>query len=233
MRVLALVVLAACKGFFDPRPPDGPPDSSLATVSFVQANHGTATAINFVSLSFPVAQRQGDLLVAIVEWGAGPSVSNVRDTDGNAWNVAVAPFGSSNTQAMFYAENVAAALAGKNLITVTFNTMASSELRIAEYSGIATSDSLDASQANQATSGTTADSGLFTTTHAHDLLVAGDTTSSTTAGAGSGYTARMITTYGDILEDEEVFDVSSYNADAPLTATGSWVMEVAAFKAAD
>jgi hypothetical protein len=236
MRVLALAVLAACKGFFDPRPPDGPappPDSSLATIEFVQANTVYGSGQTYVELAFPTAQRQGDLAIAVIEWSPGPAITTVSDHAGNNWKTLFAPYGpSSFEQAMFYAENIAAQSAGQNVLTVSFSGTVSAELRLVEYAGIAMAGSLDATQANTA-AGMTADSGALTTTHAHDLLVASDTTDTSTMAAGPGYTSRLLTSLGNIIEDREVTDVASYNAAAPLNGTGYWVMELAAFKAAD
>ena len=49
--------------------------------------------------------------------------------------------------------------------------------------------------------------------------------------AGSGYTSRIITPNKDIAEDQFVTGIGSYNATAPLTAAGNWVIQMATFRA--
>ena len=67
--------------------------------------------------------------------------------------------------------------------------------------------------------GTLSDSGAVVTTTASDLLVGANLVSTTTTGAGAGYTSRVITVPdADILEDRIVSATGSYNATAPLTS---------------
>ncbi|PYQ98744.1 MAG: hypothetical protein DMF97_12090 [Acidobacteria bacterium] len=54
-----------------------------------------------------------------------------------------------------------------------------------------------------------------------------------TTGAGASFTNRVITPPdGDILEDRIVTAAGSYSADAPLSASGPWIMQMVAFRAA-
>ena len=50
--------------------------------------------------------------------------------------------------------------------------------------------------------------------------------------AGSGFTNRVITNFGDIAEDKSITSTGSYNATAPMRSSAAWVMQVATFKAA-
>jgi hypothetical protein len=63
------------------------------------------------------------------------------------------------------------------------------------------------------------------------LVVGAGITAGCFTGAGSGFTARIITSPDcDIVEDRTVTTTGSYNATAP--ASNTWVMQVATFKAA-
>ena len=50
-------------------------------------------------------------------------------------------------------------------------------------------------------------------------------------GAGAGFTARVINNFGNLAEDKTVSATGSNSATAP-NSSGSWVMQMATFKAA-
>jgi hypothetical protein len=53
----------------------------------------------------------------------------------------------------------------------------------------------------------------------------------TTKGPGAGFTSRIITKPdGDIAEDQIVTTIGSYQATAPLTSAGPWIMQMAGFR---
>jgi len=91
---------------------------------------------------------------------------------------------------------------------------------------------LDVSVGAQGTTTSTSNSGLVTTTSANDLLVGANLVQSTTMGAGTGYTSRVITGDGDILEDRIVTVTGSYNATAALDKVQPWIMQMVAFRSA-
>src|ERR1700761_3122360 len=106
------------------------------------------------------------------------------------------------------------------------------DVRILEYRGVNTAAPLDVSTSATGNSATSS-SGSVTTTNATDLLIGANYIMTSTAGAGSGFTARMITSPdSDIAEDQVVKTVGSCGASAPLSSAGSWIMQMAAFKAA-
>jgi hypothetical protein len=115
-------------------------------------------------------------------------------------------------------------------VTVTFSTPAAyPDIRILEYSGIATTSPLDVSAAAIGSS-STASSGAATTTNANDLIFGADLTLASTYGAGSGFTSRMITVPdSDIAEDSIVTATGSYSATASVSAA-PWIMQMAAFR---
>jgi hypothetical protein len=129
--------------------------SAMATTpNFVQGNFAApATPQTKVTVPFTAAQRVGDLIVVVVGWGDATShVHSVTDSKGNQYYLTVGPTvltGSAPlSQALYFAKNIPAALAGANSLTVTFDAAAASPgVRILEYSGINNVVAEDASAA--------------------------------------------------------------------------------------
>ena len=140
---------------------------------------------------------------------------------------------SNGTQAIYYAKNILTAAAEANTVTVTFSASATTpDLRIAEYSGMDTTNPLDVSVGKE-TNGITSSCGPVSTTNADDLLVAANLVQYKTTAAGSSYTSRVITTPGgDILEDQIVTATGSYSATAPLSTSDRYIMQLVAFREA-
>ena len=214
--------------------------SALAvTPNFVQANSAVPqTAQSKVTVPFTAAQKLGDLNVVVVGWGdATHQVSSVTDSKGNLYHLAVGPTAltgsASLTQSIYYAQNIGAALAGANVVTLSFNAaVASPDIRILEYSGIDPVNALDVSAAATGNS-TTSTSGALMTTNPMDLLVGANVVWTRTTAPGSGFTQRMITSPdGDIAQDRIVTATGSYSASASLDNAGPWIMDLVAFRAA-
>ena len=136
------------------------------------------------------------------------------------------------SQAIYFAPNIAAAAANSNVVTVRFSTAAVyPDIRVLEYSGLDPVSPLHAVTASSGSSGTSS-SGTLTVSVPNVLLVAGNIVATGTVGPGTGFTNRMITSPdGDIAEDRVVSTAGSYSATAPLSPSGYWVMQMAAFKA--
>ena len=213
----------------------GAPQTAHAAIGYVQGAYATPGTASSMSLAFSSVQTAGDLNVVIVAWGDSTStVASVVDSKGNTYAAAGAITASSGNESeqIFYAKNVVAASAGANTVTVTFsNSVIQAELRMAEYSGIDTVAPLDGFSGAVGT-GLTQNSGSLTTTNANDLLVAGNGLASVTTAAGTGYTLRMTTGEGEILEDEIVSTAGSYSASSTQQTSGYWLIQVAGFKAA-
>jgi len=83
----------------------------------------------------------------VVGWNdSTASVSSVTDTKGNTYVLAVVQLFRPGvaTQAIYYAKNITAAAATANAVTVTFTPAAAlPDIRIAEYSGLDTVNTLD------------------------------------------------------------------------------------------
>ena len=210
--------------------------TASATVTFVQLNYKTPqrkrTTVNVL---FPAAQSAGNLNVVVIGWNdVVASVQSVTDTKGNVYLQAVGPTVQAGvaTQSIYYANNIGAATAGANAVTVTFTGAATfPDIRVVEYSGLDPIAPLDVAVGG---SGTTAaaTSGAVTTTTANDLLVAANYVQGITSGAGTGFTARVITSPdSDLVEDRVVSTVGSYSATATVS-TGGWIMQMVAFRAA-
>jgi YD repeat-containing protein len=204
------------------------------TISYVQSGNSLIDSGSTATATFTNAQSAGDLNVLIVAWTGAGTAPSVTDSSGNAYTLAVstANSGSSTVQSIYYANNIVAANAGSNTVTVSFSAaVASIDARIAEYSGVATSNPLDG--ASGATgSGATFNSGSVTTTGTNDLLIAGDYLQSVTNGSSPGFTVRMDNDYGDILEDEVTSSAGTYSAAASQNGNQWWLMSMAAFKPA-
>jgi hypothetical protein len=186
------------------------------------------TSGSSVAGTFAAAQTLGNLNVVAVMWGDTTSaVTSVTDSKGNAYSLAVGPTTASGlTSAIYYAKNIAA---GSNTVTVTFNQTAGwPNINVLEYSGLSTTSPLDVTATASGT-GTTANSGSATTTAASELIVGPGNPLTTFTAAGSGFSNRIINSFGGISEDKIVSSAGSYNATATMTS-GGWVMQMATFK---
>jgi hypothetical protein len=200
--------------------------------SFVQVASAIPQSASIVTVPLGT-QTAGDLNVVAVGWNDSTThVASVSDTKGNTYVRAVDPtvvLGVAS-QSIYYAANIAAAAAGANTVTVTFDATAQNpDVRVAEYRGINPSNPVDVTAAASGNS-SLSDSGSVTTTNAHDLLVGANLVLSGTTGAGPGFTSRVIThPDGDILEDRDVTTTGSYNATAVMDP-GKWIMQMVAFR---
>jgi chitodextrinase len=204
------------------------------TISYVQGSFAVPqTPQSSVTVAFPSAQTAGSLNVVAIGWNDATSqVISVSDARGNVYAPALPPIVQAGiqSQVIYYAANIGAA--SSNSVTVTFSAAASyPDVRIAEYRGIDSATPVDVGVGASGT-GTSSNSGSATTTSANALLLGANYVQSMTTAAGSGYTARMITTpNGSILEDRIVSAVGTYSATATTSGMG-WVMQLVAFRGA-
>lgn len=206
-----------------------------APPAFVQANSShTSAGVTSQTVVFSGAQSAGDLnVIAIGFCNSTSTISSVADTEGNTYAVAApATSASTNlTQVIYYAPSIAAAGAGANTVTVTFNVSTPcSDVRIAEYSGIFLASPVDTTASGSATTGTAMSSGSASTSNVVDLLVGASYSAGGFASAGSGYTNRVTSSGPNNLQDEIVNSAGPYSATATNGSSGYWVMQMAAFK---
>ncbi len=209
----------------------GPP-----AIAFVQVNYATPQSAQArVTVPYTGAQSAGDLNVVVVSWGdSTATIGSLTDSSGNTYHLAVGPTVISGTasQAIYYAASIVGAAAGANTVSVSFTSAAVyPDVRVLEYSGIATTSPLDVVAAASGNSSLSS-SGAVTTTNANDLIIGANVVYTTTTGAGAGFTNRVITVPdSDIAEDRIVSVTGSYTATAPLSPPAAWIMQLAAFKA--
>jgi hypothetical protein len=157
-------------------------------------------------------------------------VSSVTDSSGNTYKLALGPTLSQvmpRTQAIYYASGVSPASAGANTVTVTFNTAASyPDVRIVEYKGVTTLDAGATTGGNSANM----DSGPATTTSAPELLFGANNMENWTNNSGLGYTQRIRSAWGNIVEDQVVSVAGPYDATAIQVPAAGWIMQLATFK---
>jgi glucose/arabinose dehydrogenase len=204
--------------------------SAPPPIAFVQVQASTPqTPQSTVATTFAQAQSAGNLNVVVVGWNESTgNIASVTDSAGNTYQVAVATFrGSGLSQAVYYAKSIAGA--GSNTVTVGFDKAVNyADVRILEYSGLDQTSPFDVGR-SAAGSAVTADSGAVTTNFARELVVGAGITAGCFTGAGSSFTARIITSPDcDIVEDRIVAMTGSYSATAPQNVT--WVMQVATFR---
>ena len=153
------------------------------------------------------------------------TVQSVKDSAGNSYSLAIGPTsGTALRQSIYYAPNI---VGGSNTVTVTFSQAAVyPDVRILEYRGV---NAVDVT-AGASGSSTAANSGSATTTSANELIFGANMVETENAAAGSGFTARIITSPdGDLAEDKVVTTTGSNSATATLTSSGPWVMQMVTF----
>src|SRR5215472_4425013 len=176
---LWLLVLAA--GLF--------PARAVAGITLVQHTSKDAGIVASSSLAFPANNTTGNWIAVVIRAGHSGQVLTVSDTNLNTYHAAVqfnqtldAPNGE--TLAIFYAENIAG---GANTVTVS-ESISNNTLRyaIVEYSGAATSNSIDVVSSAQGT-GTTLSASATTTVGGDLILGEVATANGATYTAGSGF----------------------------------------------
>jgi glucose/arabinose dehydrogenase len=206
--------------------------SSTPPIAFVQVRSSTPqTAQSTVATTFAQAQTAGNLNVVAIGWNeTAGNITSVSDSAGNIYQVGAPTFrGNGFSQAVYYAKSIMGT--GSNTVTVGFDkAVAYADIRILEYSGLDQTNPLDVvssaiGAASQASSGTA------TTNFARELLLGVGVTSGGFTAPGTGFTTRIITSPNeDIAEDRVVTSAGAYSATA--TQSGSWVVQLVAFKGA-
>jgi hypothetical protein len=206
--------------------------STSNPITFVQVAAATPQG-SFATVSvgpLPKAQTAGNLNLVVVGWNDTTSaVSSVTDSLGNTYILAVGPTTASGArQSIYYAKNIKG---GSNTVTVAFNQAAVyPDIRVLEYSGASITSPIDRVISGVGSS-TTASCGPVTTTAANEVIFAADTIATGTPSAGTGFTARIITTHdSDLAEDEAAATAGSYSATAPVSPSGYWVIQMVTIK---
>jgi hypothetical protein len=199
-------------------------------ITFVQ-QRATQLRGTALSLAYTSNNTAGNFLIFAVCASTGANtISGISDTAGNTWvpvnGVGGFAANGSTIVQLFYVENCAG---GANTVSATINSGRDSSLLIAEYSGVATSSSLDVFQ-----NGTT--SASVTTTNANDLVFAatsGNKNTAWTAGTGWGDFLNNNADSGSFaIEDQIVTSTGTYTATFGGGGGATQAIQIAAFKAA-
>jgi hypothetical protein len=213
--------------------PDAASNAEVNGWSYVQV--AVATPPGFVQLSsvtFPEAQLAGDLVVVAVGWGdTTDNVAQVSDTRGNGYLLAIGPTRTAGlSQAIYYAKNIANAVAGTNMLNVRFGLpVPRVDLRAVEYSGFDPVAPLDAIAA-QSGAGKVATSGNVEAHGAFELVFGAGIATDTFSGAGPPFALRTVTANGNVVEDCAVSSAGTYSAGASLPNSVDWVMQAVTFR---
>jgi len=164
------------------------------------------------------AQGAGNANILAIGWNdMSANLTNVSDSNGNHYQVAIPTFrGSGMSQAIYFGSNVKA---GSNSVSVQFDQPAAYvDLRATEYSGVASTNLFDAGSSGMG-SGTSAASGPVSLSATNELLFGAGMTATTFTSAGLGFTQRVITSPdADIVEDQVASTLGPFNATAGLSS---------------
>jgi hypothetical protein len=161
-------------------------------------------------------------------------VTSVSDSAGNVYSLGIGPtLGTGVTQAVYYAANIVATDAGTNAVTVSFDRAPTlPDVRIAELAGAIINNPFDTADAGVG-NGPIAASGSVTTTTSHEIVIGAGMSTGGFTDAGKGFTIRVISSDGNILEDDVAGSSGAAGqATAPVDTSGpnNWVMQVLLFK---
>ena len=210
--------------------------SAPGLISLMQHKSIDAGITTSFSLGFVSANTAGNWIAVVVRAGlSSAQVFTVKDSNGNTYKKAaqVGFTASAVTLAIYYAENVKG---GANTLTVSDTVSGPFRFAILEYSGIATSNSLDVTAAATGTS-TSPNSGNLTTTASGDLLLGAiATTNAAVFTAASGYTiADSVPAEPNtkvVTEDQIQAASGAASTSATLAGPDIWGAVSGAFKAA-
>jgi len=208
-------------------------NSTAPAIILVQHTSKDAGTISSSSLAFSANNTAGNFIAVVIRAGKSGQVFSISDSRGNVYKQAIR-FNmtvDSETLGVFYAENIAG---GVNTITISDTILGTMRFAILEYSGVATSNSLDVTVATEGTSASPG-TGNITTTSSGDLLLGGIATANpATFTAGSGFfieeRAPAEPNTKLIVEDQRQSIAGTASAGASLGASDSWGAVLVAFR---
>jgi hypothetical protein len=196
---------------------------------------GIATS---ASMAFPSNNTAGNFIAVCVRGGVSGETFTITDSLGNTYRPAVllnvtVDTPSGDTLGIYYAENISG---GANAVTVSGSASATIRMGIMEYSGIVTTNSLDATAAAQGVSALP-NSGNAITSLGGDLVLGAILSADPdtwTAGAGFSLAQSVPAAPNAKLIDESWVQTAAglASANAILGASDPWGAGMAAFKTA-
>jgi len=207
---------------------------ATAGIKLVQHTSLDLRATTTGSLAFKSNNTAGNWIAVCVRGGNSSSqVFTITDSLGNTYRQAtqLGFTASAVTLAIYYVQNING---GGNTVTVSQTVSGPLRFAILEYSGVATSSSLDVTAMGLGT-GSSPNSGTVATTSNGDLLLgAVATTNPASFTAGSGYTIEEFVGVEPgtklIAEDQIQASAGSASATASLAGSDAWGSVLAAFK---
>ena len=205
------------------------------SITLIQHTSKDAGTTSSSTLTFASNNTASNWIAVSIRAGAANETFTVTDTNGNTYRKAI-QFNvtvSGGTIGIFYAENIAG---GANTVTVSDTAVATLRFAILEYSGVATSGSLDGVAMTQGNSASP-NSGSGTTTANGDLLLGAIMTAAPeTYTAGIGYQIEESAPAEPgtklITEDQVQATAGAAAASATLGMANPWAAAIAAFKVA-
>ena len=213
--------------------PPPPPPPPVCTICLVQQTGGDCNTGNVpgnsCSVDFLQNVGSGHFLIYVVRVGATKRTLTLTDSKSNTIVTTLSTVEDSNGDALFvrFVEN---SLPGTTSVTASVSGGTTTiRLAIHEYSGLATSSSLD-QHAAAAGSSTSIASGSFTTTEASELLFAAALTQNASVYS-PGATFNVRQTVGGTLTtaDNILTATGTKNCTFTLDTTGPWAVICASF----
>jgi hypothetical protein len=203
------------------------------SITLIQHTSKDAGTTSSSTLTFASNNTASNWIAVSIRAGAANENFTVTDTNRNTYRKAI-QFNltvDGDTIGIFYAENIAG---GTNTVTVSDTGLATLRFAILEYSGVATSGSLDVVAVTQGNSASPNSGSVMTTANGDLLLGAIITADPETYTAGIGYRieegvpaepgTKLIT------EDQVQAAAGAAAASATLGMANPWAAGIAAFK---
>ncbi len=210
------------------------PVSQAPSISLVQANSGSGTAVSALSTSFGSPNSAGNLAVVFVRMSSSNQTVAVSDTLGNLYTKAVSQTQTADGHQIyiFYASNIRA---GANTVTASFSATNNHPfLAVYEYAGLSPTAALDKVSAAQGSGVSVATGVTAVTNSANELVFAGtglqnDWSGTVTAGSGYGMQQQDTGTSRAATEAAVVSNTGSFSGTFALSAGTNWSAVVATF----
>lgn len=210
---------------------------AIAFVKHIASAHTTGVSVTSIDIVVPAAGvAAGNSIIISAVGNAAHVITGVTDSAGNTYAVDVTNVAGSGN-AIASAHNVNALTSGQ-IITVTMSASGDIAAIASEFSGLATSGTLDKTATGTGTSTTPATSATATTSQADELLIGSVIWSNnTTFTQGASYTLvaqdqSTVNVRGNAQEYQIVSASGAYIADGTLSVSRQWAAAIATYKAA-
>lgn len=201
-------------------PPPSPP-------TIVQTAHNDHTGSTTFTQAFPSAQSAGNTNLVFLAFGNGApdSLTNIHDTNGNAYTFVGLIRGDAMTTLYVYIS--VGIVAGANTVSVTTSVATTfPELFIMEIAG---TSGIDASALNGG--GTNLATASATSIADQCLAIGYCYNNDTATGAGAGFALIVpVTSFGAAAEEATISPPALVTATVPLASATSWSMALVLLK---